>query len=312
MQKKLFVLLGLLLISTILFAGIGAYLRMEYLEPFGLLSDKNLIEIPFVVMKDPAAQFAVEYMKKAQETEPAPETQAPETEPQATEPAETAELPDSIPETTPVVAPTEVPADQSYVEVTEDWFNDVLFIGDSRTVGLRDYARLGNADYFCSIGMTVFDATKQELSDLNFEQTNLEKLLQTKRYHKIYISLGLNESGAPYDLLMEGYGALMDMVRKNQPDATIILHAMITVSRKKAASEWYFSLENLDKINSGIRQFADGDKIRYIDANGYFADEEGYLPEGLMHDGCHFYKSGYQDWAKWILENAKTLDISFG
>ena len=114
--------------------------------------------------------------------------------------------------------------------VEEDYFADVLFIGDSRTVGLREYARLGDADYFCSVGMTVFDATEQELSDRNFSATNLEGLLRSKRYNKIYISLGLNECGYPYDLLMEGYESLLNMVRKHQPHAVIILHGMITVS----------------------------------------------------------------------------------
>lgn len=300
MQKKLFVLLGLLLISTIIFMCAGGYLRVMYLDNVGLFREKSLIEIPFAVIKDPAAQFALTHARN-EATEPPEETQPQETDIIRRSYDAFSPLPD-----------LECPTQPSYVEVTEDWFDDVLFIGDSRTVGLRDYARLGDADYFCSIGMTVFDAREQVLSDLSFEACNLETLLRTKRYHKVYICLGLNECSAPYDLLMEGYGELVDTVRAYQPDATIILHGMITVSREKAASEWYFALENLRKINKGIQQFADGDKIRYIDANGYYADEEGYLPDGLTHDGCHFDKEGYRDWARWIFENAKTLDISFG
>lgn len=300
MRKKLLVLLGLLLISTIIFMCIGGYLRVAYLEKVGLFQEKRLIEIPFAVMKDPVARFAIARAgTNEMETEP----------PKETKPAEMVKIQrDAFAPLPNLVYPTEAP----YVEITEDWFNDALFIGDSRTVGLRDYARLGDADYFCSIGMTVFDAREQVLSDLDFEACNLETLLRSKRYHKVYICLGLNESGAPYDLLMEGYGELVDLVRTCQPDATVILHGIITVSRKKAASEWYFALENLNRINQGIQQFADGNKIRYIDANGYYADEEGYMPEGLTHDGCHFDKAGYRGWANWIFENAKTLDISFG
>ena len=65
-------------------------------------------------------------------------------------------------------------------------------------------------------------------------------------------------------------------------------------------------------MNTGIKALADRERIRYIDANTYFADEEGYLPSEMTADGCHFYVSGYQDWARWIFENAKTLNISFG
>lgn len=87
---------------------------------------------------------------------------------------------------------------------------------------------------------------------------------------------------------------------------------MITVSRRKASSEWYFSLENLNKVNKGISELANGSTILYIDANERYADEEGYLPSDLTADGCHFDKAGYRDWAQWIYENAKTLSISFG
>lgn len=305
MQKKLWILLGMLLISTILVTCVGAYLRDFVLAPVGLFQEKSLLEVPFVVLKDPAARFALENLQSEEVELP---TQAP------TEPPEIPRITvkrEILPEFSPLGA-MRVPKAPPFQEITESWFDDALFIGDSRTVGLRDYARLGNADYFCSIGMTVFDAKELWLSDVNFEESNLEWLLRTKRYNKIYISLGLNECNYPYDLLMEGYESLIDLVRSLQPDAVIILHGMITVSRKKAASEWYFALENLSKINAGIQKLADGHSILYIDANGHFADEEGYLPSDLTADGCHFYISGYQDWANWILENAGTLNISFG
>lgn len=309
MQKRLLILLCMLLITTILVMGMGAYLKYGFLAPVGLLRDKSLIEIPFAAMKDPAVRFVLENSRE-KETEPTqlPTESATEPTQLPTEPVtEPTQLPtESVPE------PTEIPTEAPFIEVTEDWFDDVLFIGDSRTVGLRDYARLGNADYFCSIGMTVFDATKVALSDQNFETMKLETLLQSKRYSKIYISLGLNECGYPYDLLMDGYESLVQTVRNLQPNAVILLQALVTVSRQKAASEWYFSLENLAKVNQGIYELTDGNMIRFIDANDYFADEEGYLPSELTADGCHFYMSGYRDWAQWIYENAKKLSISFG
>lgn len=327
MQKKLLTLVCMLLISALFVTCVGAYLKIEILSPIGLFREKSWIEVPFAALTDPAARFALKNLQR-QKTKPLPE---PSTEPATMPPTEMpTEIPTELPSEIPteetaghtsenyrpneeITLPTEVPTTEPpYIDVTEDWFDDVLFIGDSRTVGLREYARLGDADYFCSVGMTVFDATEQELSDRNFSATNLEGLLRSKRYNKIYISLGLNECGYPYDLLMEGYESLLNTVRKHQPHAVIILHGMITVSRKKAASEWYFSLENLQKVNAGIREFADGNMIHYINADDHFADEEGYLPSDLTADGCHFYISGYQEWGRWIYDNAKTLEISFG
>ena len=312
MQKRLLILLSMLLATTILVLCFALYLEIEFFEPVGLFQDKNLIEIPFAAMKDPAARFAMNNYRREGTEQPTEEPTQPPTQPPEIPKFEQSDAIASRPLEVRLPFETLVNIDLSYAEVTESWFDDVLFIGDSRTVGLRDYARLGKADYFCSIGMTVFDALELSLSDQNFDSTNLVTLLQSKRYNKIYICLGLNECGYPYDLLMEGYETLVKTVQKYQPNAVVILQAMITVSRRKASSEWYFSLENLNKVNKGISELANGSTILYIDANERYADEEGYLPSDLTADGCHFDKAGYRDWAQWIYENAKTLSISFG
>ena len=309
MQKRTFALVLMLLVSTLLVAGLGSYLKYEVLQPFGLFQEKSLIELPFAVMRDPAAQFALKNLRQ-EETEPP--TEAP-TEPEAASGYDQSAVAVSRPMELRFPFQTIIPiVTEPPVVVTEDWFDDALFIGDSRVVGLRDYARLGKADYFCSVGLTVFDAVKIKLSDKNFSATNLETLLRTKRYGKVYISLGLNDCGYPSDMLMRGFETLIDTVQENQPDAVIVLHGMIAVGRKKASSKWYFSMDNLNKINEAISELADGDKIRYIDANEYFADEEGYLPTWRSSDGCHFDVAGYREWAQWILDNASTLNISFG
>lgn len=309
MQKRTLALVGMLLISTLLVACLGAYLKFEVLRPFGLFQEKNLIELPFAVMRDPAAQFALKNARQ-EETEPPAETP---TEPVFVLDYERSAVTLNRPMKLRFPFQTIIPIVKAPpVVVTEEWFDDALFIGDSRVAGLRDYARLGKADYFCSVGLTVFDAVKIKLSDKNFSTTNLETLLRTKRYGKVYISLGLNDCGYPSDMLMKGFKTLINTVQENQPDAVVVLHGMIAVGRKKASSKWYFSMDNLNKINVAISELADGDKIRYIDANDHFADEEGYLPSWRSSDGCHFDVAGYREWAQWILDNASTLNISFG
>ena len=290
MQKRLLVLVCMLVVSAILVTCFGAYLKYEILLPEGLFREKRLVEVPFAALADPAARFVLN---------------RPKNQPRQMEP-------DTPPETVKAAATAPEAETQPAEQFSEHWFDDVLFIGDSRTVGLRDYARLGSADYFCSVGMTVFDVTTQRLSDQNFTDSDLQSLLRAKRYNKIYISLGLNEAGDPYQLLMEAYDALIRLVRNEQPHAVIILQSLITVSREKAASKQCFCLENIGNINAGIRDFANGSTVLYVDANEHFADEEGYMPEGMTFDGCHFYISGYEEWAKWIYDNAEMLEISFG
>lgn len=304
-MKKRLLIIYLLLLTTVLVACMGIYLKQEVLKPLHLYDDKNVIEIPFVTLKDPMVRYVLRERNKADKVI--------STEPETTERV-LVELP--APTELMVTEPREwtdtAPAEANFNEVTEEWFNDALFIGDSRTVGLRDYARLGEADYFCNVGMSVFGVLEARERDQNFEETDLVGLLRQKKYNKIYISLGLNDSGAPFDLLMDAYHTLLRTVRKEQPQAVVILQAMITVDRKKASSEWYFAIDNLKMIDGAIRDFADGKQVLYIDANTHFADEERYLPDGKAWDGCHFDIAGYQEWAQWILDNAKTLNVTFG
>ena len=52
------------------------------------------------------------------------------------------------------------PEKGEFIAVNTGYFNDALFIGDSRTVGIATYGTLKNADYFARVGMTVYNINK--------------------------------------------------------------------------------------------------------------------------------------------------------
>lgn len=184
--------------------------------------------------------------------------------------------------------------------VGEDWYADVLFIGDSRTVGLRDYARQGEADYFCKVGMSMFDYQAQELSDYGFSEQSLRSLLASKTYGKIFVGLGVNDCGRGTEELMEAFTELVELLQEYQPDAVILLEAVIMVSEEVANSNSVFSPQRIYAMNKGLSEMADGEKIFYINANVVLADELGYLQWRYTSDGVHFNQKGYEVWAEWI------------
>ena len=178
-------------------------------------------------------------------------------------------------------------------QVGEDWFDDALFIGDSRTDGLRLYSRVGGADYFCSTGL-------KKCSDQNFSSQTLESLLDSRTYGKIFIGLGINECGSDHDSIMAAYAKLLRTVREKQPGAVVILEAIMTTSHSKEAENICYGPANLNKINRRIAALADGSRVFYIDVNELFADSEGYLPESFSGDGCHLSARYYPLWVSWI------------
>ena len=82
--------------------------------------------------------------------------------------------------------------------VERNYFDDALFIGDSRTVGISEYGDLNNATFFANTGMSVYNVFEKSVSVPKIGKLKLEQLLESKKFGKVYIMLGINELG--YDM----------------------------------------------------------------------------------------------------------------
>lgn len=317
MKKKYTALLWMLIVTAVLIAALGAYLKWAVLGPLGLYEEESIIAVPFLLAADEQTQYTLQNLQK--QDEPVIEAKPGETSPAETDESagETQEddktvLPEETQSVTePPVEETEPEVEPTYepIEIDESWFDDVLFIGESRTQGLSAFGRLGDAHYFCEVGMTVYNVQGVRKGGSNFLKSNLAGLFERYDYGKIYIHLGINEIMGDREQMLAKYQELIDMIREKEPDAVIILQGIMTVTRDKAASEEYFSLESIYSLNEAIKAMAVGENMRYLDVNEWIADEEGYLPDDISQDGCHLYGTGYKAWAQWYMDTAATLGI---
>lgn len=92
------------------------------------------------------------------------------------------------------------PDDAPFATVDKSYFKDVLFIGDSRTVGLFEYGQIEGANFFANTGMNVYNVREKTVSVSNLGNVTLDKLLSSKQYGKIYLMLGINELGPMAEL----------------------------------------------------------------------------------------------------------------
>ena len=277
MNRK-YIFLACLLAGSGLVVGLtGVVLKYAVLEPLGLHRQESAVAIPFVFLRDEGLRYVVEDLRGMKPTEPMipipPET------------------------TTPAAPETQLPERP----------DRVLFIGDSRTCGLRDHARMAEADYFCDVGMNVFNAPKLTLSDVDFRGESLYELLADRDYGYVFIGLGLNEAGYPLESLLRAYQELLDRVVQTQPQAVIVLQGVMAVSRGWADKAPYTAPANLERINIGIQELAQQYRVGYVDANERFADEMGYLPAEMTADGCHLYAKFTHLWAEWLLDEVQKL-----
>ena len=184
---------------------------------------------------------------------------------------------------------------------------DALFIGDSRTVGLMEYSGMDGADYFCTVGMSVYNIHKKPVSVPNVGKVTLTELLNGKKYGKIYIMLGVNEVGYKFSSTAEKYSELVEFIKDKQPNAVVFIQANLHVSKSRSDSDKVVNNIAINGLNTELSKLADGKSIFYLDANILFDDEAGGLSADKSEDGTHLYAKYYREWGEWIIRQTSSL-----
>lgn len=195
-------------------------------------------------------------------------------------------------------------AEVSIGQVEQDYFDDVLFIGDSRTVGLSEYSYLDNATYYCDVGLSVYTVFDKKIGKVGKKSVTLEKALKKKQFKKIYIMLGINELGTgTTETFTEKYQEMLDKIRKLQPEAYLVIEAIMNVGKELSDTDKIFNNKNITDRNEGLEKLADNQTIFYLDVNEVLTDDDGYLPEEYTFDSIHLKGKYYDDWADFLMAN---------
>ncbi|MBR4795428.1 MAG: hypothetical protein IKX99_00515 [Lachnospiraceae bacterium] len=186
-------------------------------------------------------------------------------------------------------------------EVDEEYFADALFIGDSRTDGLRLFSPVGKASYFCKTGLNII---KLMSSDTVVDGKTLRQLLSSKKFGKIYIELGVNEGDYNTPRWLKIYADAVNEIRELQPDAIICIQAIMYVTEEYGIEWKYCKKENLDEKNEGLKELCDNEYVFYIDVNEAVVDESGHLNPEYTGDGMHLKAKYYYLWRDYIMQHA--------
>lgn len=181
-----------------------------------------------------------------------------------------------------------------------DDFAGVLFIGDSRTVGLYEYGQLGEADVFAESGMNVFNLWNREVAIQKKGKMTLEQLLTANQYQVIHVMLGINELGYEMDQIILQYRSVIEKIQEIEPDAQIILAANLHVTAENAANSTIYNNDNINVLNGKIQKIGEEMGCYYIDVNEHFDDAGGNLSADFSSDGFHILAKYYAEWAEWI------------
>lgn len=304
-SKSPWILLTALAVTLLLETGLGLWLRAGNTA----YRDASPMAVPFLGLRARNTARSAPARKSPPAVPPVSDPQPEQTEPSSA-PSTEPTLPVLVPPETRSPGASEPPVPDSTAPLAvyrqdEHYFDDALFIGDSRMESLARYARLGNADYFTDVGMTVYRMFSDSCWDDNFCTTDLAGLLSSRQYGKIYVMLGLNEAGYSLDSLTSAYEEALARLRQLQPQARIFLLKLYGVSRDQAEAASWLGPQNLDRINAMIEGLCDGDQVRCLDPRAVYEDGQGYLQEDCSDDGVHPYVKDLDAFNQWLCETAQ-------
>lgn len=181
-----------------------------------------------------------------------------------------------------------------------------LFIGDSRAVGLMEYSQL-KMDFFCNVGMSVFNIYNEVINVPDVGKMTLQELLDYQKYDCVYVMLGINEMGYPFESIIKKYQELLLFIKEKEPDACIIIQANLHVTKKRSSQDDIYNNTAINRLNHALSGLANQEDVFYFDVNPLFDDEAGNLSADKSFDQTHLYAKYYVDWGQWITSQTALL-----
>ncbi len=178
-------------------------------------------------------------------------------------------------------------------------FDGVLFVGDSRTMGLSEYGDLGNSVVFANTGMSVYNVLTVRISS-GGEKRTLDEVLSNEHFQMIYLMLGINELGYDMPQTIKQYKEVVDKIKEKQPEAIMVLEANLHTTSEKSKKSPIYSNSKINGLNQEIKRIAEENSCYYIDVNEIFDDNGGSLNQAYTTDGSHVLGKYYADWVKWL------------
>ena len=195
-------------------------------------------------------------------------------------------------------------------ETDDSYFEDALFIGDSRTSGLAEYGNMMDHTSFMSRESASIYALFSSKMDFrepgsDVRETDLYDVLSARQYGKIYLSVGVNELGIGNTYgYYELYRRALIKIRVMQPEAIIYIQGSMHVSEAVAKKDKVTNNTIIVQRNKAISTLANGYNIFYIDMNTAVCDKNGNLIADYSGDGVHLKASKYELWHESLLQNA--------
>lgn len=205
-----------------------------------------------------------------------------------------------------VTEPPKAP-DCQFATVDLSYLDGALFIGDSRTATLYEYAGWQNTTFYVEYGLSIWSVLDKELATnpSTGEKISVYDGLSLTKYDKIYIMLGINELGTgTADTYYEQFKSVIDTIRMLQPDATIFIQSIMHVTDEVDKKGSYINNNEINARNAKLVTLVNNIDTFYIDNNELFDDPSTYKLDPIYtSDGVHIMARYVGIWQDFYLQH---------
>ena len=197
----------------------------------------------------------------------------------------------------------------SFVESAKSGDFDILFLGDSITdLWNVEHDRAGNPggkrvfnNYFGDMKVANFGVSGDTTQGILWGLQNGEG--QGHKPKAIMLMIGTNNAGgASGPEIAEGIGADVLELRKDFPDAKVLLLAIFPRGGSPADS----NRVKIEEANKIIARLDDQEHVFFVNINSRFLDEKGGLIGFRPSDNLHPIEQGYEIWASSVAPTLKS------
>lgn len=175
--------------------------------------------------------------------------------------------------------------------VAMSYFNDTVFIGDSRTEGLLIYSGVPNLNGFCYKGLSVdkLDSDESIMLPGSDELYTCYDAISRTEFDNYYCMFGVNELGwVSPSVFVDEFSALVDHIFSVNPDAVVYVESILPVTEQSSSESDIYTQERIDEYNELLLSMCKERKdVIYLDLAAAVSDDSGYLPDEASADGIH-------------------------
>jgi len=236
-----------------------------------------------------------------QTTAPAPATTVP---PQTTAPAPATTAPPAV--TYPFMDSPDYSGSPAYLPETpdagEEYLKKLVFLGDSRTYGLRYYGVLPEGKETKQVWTpAVGYLTLSYVNDVKIlypetgEEITVKEAARRKQPEYLVVALGINGISFMNEKSFKGtFDVLIKNIREVSPNTKIILQSMYPLATSYETSSTRNN-STIIRANTWMIECAEANNVKFLDSYDLLADSNGYLSDKYQSgDGLHINVPGYK------------------